>query len=110
METNVKATVKELLTELEHYQSKLVSMTHVIDGYRAALLEVKSTLMMEIANATMGGKLILKPGTYPYIISGYVVMIDFRHDPWEDNDGKIFDLEVSEVSVIDDSLFNTVKP
>lgn len=110
METNLKQPVKELLAELEHFQAKIVSMQDAIDGYRAAMQEIKSTLMMAIANATMGGKLILNPGKHPYIISGYVVMIDFRHDTWEEEHGQIFDLEATELQVIDDSLFNTVKP
>lgn len=104
---NNEMDIMELLTNLEHYQEKVAAMQDAIDGYKAALEETKGTLIMGIANATMNGKLILNPGKRPYIIAGYVVMIDYRRDV--EGNGIILDMEVTEVRVIDVSLFKTIQ-
>lgn len=91
--------LKELLTNLEHYQEKVAAMQDAIAVYKAAMEDTKGILKTEISRATMNGELILNQGRWPYLMSGYVVMIDFRTDGV--GGGIISNMEVTEVQVID---------
>lgn len=104
---NNENDIKELLTNLEHYQEKVAAMQDTIDGYKAAMVDTKGILRTEISRATMNGKLILKQEKRPYLISEYVVMIDYRTDGV--GGGIISNVEVTDVPVIDVSLFKTIK-
>jgi hypothetical protein len=109
--TNTEATasdqLKELLFDMEYIQSKIDSLTDALTGHKAALEEIKNTFRFLLTGATMNGALILKPGKHPYLISGYVVLIEFLFQSF--NNKTIRDIEVTDIPVIDVSLFKTIK-
>jgi len=106
-EAQVAVQLKELLTDMENIQGRIDAMECALAGYNAALAEIKGSLMLKIANATMNGAIILKPGKHPYLIAGYVVLIDFVFQSF--NNKTIRDIEVTDIPVIDVSLFKTIK-
>jgi len=106
-EAQVAVQLKELLTDMENIQGRIDAMEGALAGYNAALAEIKGSLMLKIANATMNGAIILKPGKHPYLIAGYVVLIDFVFQSF--NNKTIRDIEVTDIPVIDVSLFKTIK-
>ena len=109
--TNTQSKASDQLTELlfdmEHIQSRIDSLTDALTGHKAALEEIKNTLRFLLTDATMNGALILKPGKHPYLIAGYVVLIDFVFQSF--NNKTIRDIAVTDIPVIDVSLFKTIK-
>lgn len=103
METTEK-TLKKLLTDLEHFQQKAVALQDALNCHKQAIYETKEILKKAIMDATMQGRLILREGNFPYIIAGYILMIDF--DPEELG---IINVEVIDVHIIDVSLFNQIQ-
>lgn len=99
--------LKKLLFEMELIQSKIDSLTESLTGHKAALEEIKNTLRFLLTDATMNGAFILKPGKHPYLIGGYVVLIEFLFQSF--NNKTIRDIEVTDIPVIDVSLFKTIK-
>lgn len=99
--------LKSHLTDMEHIQNKIVSLGDALAGHKAALEEIKNTFRFLLTQATMNGAIILKPGKHPYLIAGYVVLIEFVFQSF--NNKTIRDIEVTDIPVIDVSLFKTIK-